>query len=200
MVRIGIGRSGTNRRSNGEAVPRIILRNASNCGLLAIPFFAALTFAIIFHVGVFVADIIPSRHASDDSDVDVLTDDLISWVKSNGAFIDDRISIRRVDPADPTSPRGIFADRGSFEKGEKLFSIPTELIYDGKPRTVKQNVGKRWKDDHHDCGTTYEIHDAMLSGATPYGRYLAAQPRRYVPGYFRRLHKLDDFSFKALCC
>jgi len=120
-----------------------------------------------------------------DSENDKLTDDLIEWLKSNGAFIDERFSVQHTDPSDPTSMRGLFAAHGPFEKGETLFSIPDNLIYDGQPRAVKKNADEIWRDDQDRyCGTAYEIHHAMQTGDTPYGRYLAHQPRRYVPGYW----------------
>eukprot|EP00527_Entomoneis_sp_CCMP2396_P005369 CAMPEP_0198137724 /NCGR_PEP_ID=MMETSP1443-20131203/1179_1 /TAXON_ID=186043 /ORGANISM="Entomoneis sp., Strain CCMP2396" /LENGTH=445 /DNA_ID=CAMNT_0043799245 /DNA_START=37 /DNA_END=1374 /DNA_ORIENTATION=+ len=123
--------------------------------------------------------------AMNNNSADQLIEDLISWLQSNGAFIDERISIRHVDPTDPTSIRGMFADHGSFDAGETMIIIPDALIYDGRVNEAKKNADKVWMDKKHgDCATTYEIHDAMLTGSTPYGRYLAHQPHRYVPGYF----------------
>ena len=80
---------------------------------------------------------------------DELTEDLIAWLRSNGAFIDARLSIRRVDGI-----RGIFAD-DAFEAKEIIFTIPLELIHDGVPRKIKNNGRQKWSDGHSDCGTTY---------------------------------------------
>ena len=161
----------------------------TNRGLIAIIILVAIFFVFALVV---LDQLLPiTRGATTSSDIiaavpDKLTDDLISWLLSNGAFIDERLSIRHVDPTDPTSVRGIFADHGPFLEDETLFTIPNDLIYDGKVREVKKNANKVWTDHHNDCGTTYEIHNAMLGGDgdTPYGRYLAHQPKRYIPGYW----------------
>ena len=50
---------------------------------------------------------------------DVLATDLADWLRTNGARIHDGLSIRRRDPADPTSPRGVFATR-AIDEGKVL--------------------------------------------------------------------------------
>mmetsp|Transcript_33632 Transcript_33632/g.61810 ORF Transcript_33632/g.61810 Transcript_33632/m.61810 type:complete len:346 (-) Transcript_33632:723-1760(-) len=217
MVRIGddSSRIGSNQSGSSKAKLLLLACNAKR-SLLAITILASLFFALHSddNTNTTVTSDLKFSHApasegSDDQTADdrrhaqasavssartsvsdsndTLINDLISWLLSNGAFIDTRLSIQHIDPTDPSSVRGIFAAHGSFEKDEILISIPHDLVYDSVPRPVKKNANKVWRDtdeDHGDCGTTYEIHDAMQTGNTPYGRYLAHQPRRYVPGYW----------------
>ena len=107
-----------------------------------------------------------------DDKTDEILADMIHWLRNNGAFIDEGIQLRRLDPGVPTSPRGVFASR-TFEKDDVLISIPWDLVV--KP------------EDGHEkgrCGTVQAIHDHMKDGSNPYGRYLASQPRRGLPGYW----------------
>lgn len=102
----------------------------------------------------------------------ILVDKIHDWLSNNGAFIDERIELRRLDPGVPTSPWGVFAT-GTFEKSEVLVSIPWDLVV--KPEDVHQK-GR--------CGTVQAVHDIMKDGSNPYGQYLASQPRRYLPGFW----------------
>mmetsp|Transcript_7548 Transcript_7548/g.16455 ORF Transcript_7548/g.16455 Transcript_7548/m.16455 type:complete len:483 (-) Transcript_7548:90-1538(-) len=193
MNMIGIGPSGSVSNNNGRAGPSLPASNGRRAAF-AMTFVVASLFAVASERSEEISApdpnatsniIAPSSETSDEP----IMDELISWMESEGAHIDGRISVRRVDPADPSSMRGIFADGGSFERGETLFVVPKRLIYDGEPSTAKRNAGKEyagkdWKDATGDCGTAREIIDAMATGSTPYGRYLARQPRRVVPGYW----------------
>ena len=81
---------------------------------------------------------------------DVLATDLADWLRTNGARIHDGLSIRRRDPADPTSPRGVFATR-AIDEGEVLCNIPWELLI--KPENKYDSDDEDDDDDGGLCDT-----------------------------------------------
>ena len=108
---------------------------------------------------------------------DALATDLVDWLRTNGARIHDGLSIRRRDPADPTSPRGIFATR-TIDEGEVLCNIPWDLLI--KP-------GDEYDGDGNGelCDTFVSTINAFDEEETnAYARYLLGQPRRYLPDFW----------------
>mmetsp|Transcript_5713 Transcript_5713/g.16923 ORF Transcript_5713/g.16923 Transcript_5713/m.16923 type:complete len:581 (-) Transcript_5713:69-1811(-) len=65
-----------------------------------------------------------SENAEDDGQ---LIQDLQQWVVDNGGIISDSIVLRRIDPNDPQSTRGMFAT-ADIQKGETILAIPVDLI------------------------------------------------------------------------
>jgi hypothetical protein len=54
---------------------------------------------------------------------------LIAWLKKEGGYFNSKLEMRRVDPSDPTSFFGMFAN-GSIPKEEMLLRIPTSMVLD----------------------------------------------------------------------
>ena len=54
---------------------------------------------------------------------DEIDDDIISWVRSMGGFISEKIEFRRRDRNDDTSPFGVFAS-DDFKALEHIMTIP----------------------------------------------------------------------------
>ena len=115
---------------------------------------------------------------------DVLITDMINWLRANGSFINDKLQIRRIDPDDPTSPRGIFALE-SLEEGETVCNIPWELMI-----TPSENLDSYLElpeSERLDCGTINAVIKEISkseSDMTPYGKYLLSQPRGYTLGFW----------------
>jgi len=103
-----------------------------------------------------------------------LDKELIHWLRSNGATINEKLQIRQVDPDDPTSPKGIFATE-NIEEGEVICEIPMHLMI--------HHEGELYKNSS-DCTTveaTYKAITAEEHMLTPYAKYLLQQPRNYIP-------------------
>ncbi|KAL9187646.1 hypothetical protein ACHAXT_006024 [Thalassiosira profunda] len=111
---------------------------------------------------------------------DVLSSQLIEWLRSNGAYINPKLSVARAAPADPSSPRGVFAT-AALDEGETVCKIPWSLVI-GPSAALSSKQQRR----DSDCGTIRAVKDAMAAGdaTTPYGRYLRAQPRNATPGFW----------------
>eukprot|EP00978_Attheya_sp_CCMP212_P017420 scaffold46377_cov39-Attheya_sp.AAC.1 len=56
--------------------------------------------------------------------------ELITWMRSKGAFVGPRMEVRLEDPQDPWSRYGVFATE-RIQRGEVLLSIPLELMIEG---------------------------------------------------------------------
>ena len=126
---------------------------------------------------------IPSNDSSDD----LLIGTMIDWLQANGAYINEKVAIRRMIVDDRSSPRGIFATH-DMKAGETVCNIPWELIV--KP-------SKQAYEEDNDCGTIESAIEAMIhDDITPYGKYLLAQPQRYTPGLWSALGR--DFLKKML--
>lgn len=115
---------------------------------------------------------------------DVLVSQLLRWLGDNGAYINEKATVRRAVPDDPSSTYGIFAT-GAMDAGETLCRIPWHLI-------LKPEGGEAWRASYSDCGTIDAVRRAMMVGgdeATPYGRYLLAQPAGYTAGFWSQAAK-----------
>lgn len=120
----------------------------------------------------------------DDIRPDFLTSDLIEWLRVNGAYINEKLVVKHVVPDDPSSPRGVFAT-DAMEAGETVCTIPSKLLIksseelmDGLPAEMSY------------CGTIKAVMEATSGDdMTPYGRYLAAQPKNYLPKFWPEADK-----------
>lgn len=118
-----------------------------------------------------------AKNGSDAQDDDVLITDMVDWLKSNGAYINDKLQVRRVNPDDPSSPRGLFALE-SLDAGEIICNIPWDLMITPIESTSAKDASKRL-----DCGTIKAVIEELgknESDMTPYAKYLQAQPRWYT--------------------
>jgi hypothetical protein len=107
---------------------------------------------------------------------DNLVPNLVNWLRANGAYINEKVTVSHVTPDDPSSPRGLFA-ANTIEPGETICAIPPELIL--KP-AKRPEEGEKLSSQ---CDTIKEVEKAMRDG-TPYGRYLLAQPKSHTPGFW----------------
>jgi len=116
----------------------------------------------------------------DDGDDDISTQ-LIHWLRANGAYINEKLTVRHVNPADVTSPRGVFALE-DMDAGELLCHIPHTLLLKPREDTYLDNLNKRIKLNNHndtndtddddveeldeseifDCGAIDAVYDAMM--------------------------------------
>ncbi len=139
-----------------------------------------LSFMVL--LGIFLPKTVATATAAADTQ-DVLISDLINWLRANGAFINDKIKIRHINPDDPSSPRGLFALK-PLEEGETVCNIPWELIISPSEKPVPQDE----RHEQLDCGTINavfeEIGKSDSDNMTPYGKYLLSQPRGYTLGFW----------------
>ena len=118
-----------------------------------------------------------AKNGSDAQDDDVLITDMVDWLKSNGAYINDKLQVRRVNPDDPSSPRGMFALE-SLDAGEIIYNIPWDLMITPIESNSAKGASKQL-----DCGTIKAVIEELgknESDMTPYAKYLQAQPRWYT--------------------
>ena len=96
---------------------------------------------------------------------DLLTSNLIAWMKTNGAFISDKIEIQRFQPPGVDYKiRGVFA-KEDLAKDEMILKVPWSLIVQPSPED----------DEYDDCSTMVNIFlDMKDDEGTPYG-YVCGQ-------------------------
>lgn len=122
--------------------------------------------------------VIAASFTTVDDDHDVLITNLLSWLRDNGAYINDAVVVRHVNQNDASTPRGLFATK-TIEEGETIATIPWNLIIKSKDKTGEPG----WSET--DCGIIDATIEAMSGdNITPYGHYLLAQPRGYTPGFW----------------
>ena len=130
----------------------------------------------IILVSLVVALALECNKSSSDDD---LVSKLLLWLRENGAYINEKVVVRRVVSEDPLSSRGIFAT-DDMAVGETVCRIPWSLIL--KPS--EEDLGTRGTD----CGTIEAVADAMIDGGkTPYGSYLLAQPKDYTAAFWSQV-------------
>ena len=120
-----------------------------------------------------------------NSDADLLTLNLIQWVRVNGGYVNDKIAFRNTKAGDVNSPRGVFALQ-DIDEGETLAVIPWDLIIKSPERAAGEFKG-RLSDD--DCGVMKATLNAMTASEddmTPYAKYLLSQPQNYTVGFWTR--------------
>ena len=113
-----------------------------------------------------------AKNGSDAQDDDVLITDMVDWLKSNGAYINDKLQVRRVNPDDPSSPRGLFALE-SLDAGEIICNIPWDLMITPIESNSAKDASKRL-----DCGTIKAVIEELgknESDMTPYAKYLQCE-------------------------
>ncbi len=116
-----------------------------------------------------------------EQDDNVLTVQLIDWLRDNGAYINDKLVIKQLDPS---LPRGIYAVE-DLEAGETICKIPWALIL--KPSA--EELAKRYEESS-DCGTIESVFRAITADndeMTPYGKYLLNQPRAYTAAFWSQV-------------
>uniref|UniRef100_A0A7S1Z9M3 SET domain-containing protein n=1 Tax=Trieres chinensis TaxID=1514140 RepID=A0A7S1Z9M3_TRICV len=128
------------------------------------------------------------------------TDELVSWIRSKGGHIDPRQEIRNVDPADPTSLRGIFATE-DIPEGELLLSLP----FDDTIITADADKGDRLDQ----CGSARALRREMALGReskfAPYVELLLGQrgttvgiPNAWTAGGIELLRKVTGENLPPL--
>lgn len=119
-----------------------------------------------------------AQECNNSSDDDLVSK-LLHWLRENGAYINEKVVVRRVVSEDPLSSRGIFAT-DAMAVGETVCRIPWNLIL--KPSEEDLGTGET------DCGTIEAVADAMSDGGkTPYGAYLLAQPKDYTAAFWSQV-------------
>jgi hypothetical protein len=107
-------------------------------------------------------------------DVEILITDLIEWLRVNGAYINEKVAVKRSVEGDSSSPLGLVAI-ADINADETICHIPPHLIL--------QPGGDSPRDT--DCGTIRATFE-MLNAAepNPYARYLLSQSPRYTPEFW----------------
>ena len=151
---------------------------------LTLTFFAAVVEGITSNVcSDFAADDNDDSSRSAEQDDDVLTAQLIDWLLDNGAYINDKLAIKQVDPS---VPRGIYAIE-DMEAGETVCKIPWALIL--KP-TAEEVANGSVREELSDCGTIEAVFHAITvdeDNMTPYGRYLLNRPKAYTAPFWSQV-------------
>mmetsp|Transcript_2483 Transcript_2483/g.3696 ORF Transcript_2483/g.3696 Transcript_2483/m.3696 type:complete len:401 (+) Transcript_2483:85-1287(+) len=127
-------------------------------------------------------------HSIDDSST--LVSELVNWVQSEEGFVNDKIQIRRVDPADPNSYFGVFAN-ADIDAHEVLMEIPQSCyieIFDvAKDEYVVQDSAEDSMAAYHSniCNLSHRLMEEMELGNgseyAPYIAYLKAQKPGQLP-------------------
>jgi hypothetical protein len=137
--------------------------------------------------------------ASRSAEQDALTAQLVDWLRDNGAYINEKLSIKQLDPS---LPRGIYA-MNNMEEGETVCKIPWSLIL--KPSA--EELAKEY-DNSTDCGTIESVYHAITverDEMTPYGRYLLNQPKAYTAAFLSQVSvksspKPEHYDTPICCC
>ena len=119
----------------------------------------------------------PDESGDPTTHQDILTSDLLRWLRANGAYINEKLEVRHLVPDDSSSPRGVFATE-PLDVGETVCMIPSKLVLYSRRELSDGEL-------YNHCGTIKAVIEAMSGGTiTPYGRYMAAQQKGYAPGYW----------------
>lgn len=130
-----------------------------------------------------------SCHYAEQDDDDVLTAQLIDWLRDNGAYINEKLAIKQLDPS---LPRGLYAME-DMEAGETVCKIPWALIL--KP-TAEELANGSVREELSDCGTIEAVFHAITvdeDNMTPYGRYLLNRPKAYTAPFWSQV------SYEQFC-
>eukprot|EP00978_Attheya_sp_CCMP212_P006077 scaffold13679_cov54-Attheya_sp.AAC.1 len=99
--------------------------------------------------------------------------ELIEWMRSEDAFINEKQEVRLVDPQDPRSGYGVFA-KERIKEGETLVSVPFNLaIHKGR---LQRKLPCETIDE-----LLEEMEDGDKSDFAPYVRYLKSIPEGELP-------------------
>ena len=111
---------------------------------------------------------------------DQYVQDMIDWVHTKGGFVNEKVEIRRSNPADDHSYYGMFAKK-NISKKEIILDIPHECVI-GLDNTRKN---KYYKDL---CSLArkllHEINLGPQSEYAPFVKYLADQPYGQLPATY----------------
>lgn len=110
---------------------------------------------------------------------------IISWIRLKGGSFSEKLEIRRVDPADPTSYWGMFAKENIAAK-EDLFNVPTDCyihIFDiAEDMNVEEDV-EAYRNNA--CKLAHKLKEEMKLGEksefAPYIEYLKTQRPGQLP-------------------
>lgn len=92
--------------------------------------------------------------SNDDGGDDDIATQLIHWLRTNGAYINEKLTVQHVNPADVSSPRGVFALE-DMDAGELLCHIPHTLLLKPSEDTYLDNLNKRIRlNNHNDTNDT----------------------------------------------
>ncbi|CAJ1948593.1 unnamed protein product [Cylindrotheca closterium] len=140
--------------------------------MLRLPLFNILLLLNILGHGAFGEESAFIRHSQE-------VHNLIQWLESAGGFLDSRVEIRRLDPEDPSSYFGVFAN-APIQENEILMRIPGEL----KIQIVDD--GNDWEYDEEVCELSWmlkaEFEKGDKSKFLPYINYLRTQVEGQIPG------------------
>jgi hypothetical protein len=116
--------------------------------------------------------------------------DIIYWVRSEGGFFNDKLEIRRADPADPTSYYGIFA-KETIQLNERIMTIESSSM-------MRHELGAWASDDEKGpfqvlCSVTHmllkELRLGVKSKYAPYINYLLEEEHGQIPATWSQAGK-----------
>ena len=138
-----------------------------------------IMFRLLFIAAILIVNTISTCRADDKNDKDdILSTNLIRWLRDNGAYINDKLVVKYNGVY-----RGIYATE-DMEVGEQLCSIPSNLMI--QPDIKKESTDEEDTIYPH-CNTIKEVMKAVSAdddNTNPYGEYLKAQPIGYLPTFW----------------
>jgi hypothetical protein len=107
--------------------------------------------------------------------------DIIYWVRSEGGFFNNKLEIRRADPADPTSYYGIFA-KETIQLNERIMTIESSSM-------MRHELGSYFDDKEESfqvlCGLTQRLLKELRLGVksmyAPYINYILGEEYGQIP-------------------
>ena len=120
-------------------------------------------------------------HNKNDKGDDILSTNLIAWLRDNGAYINDKLVVKYNGVY-----RGIYATQ-DMEVVQQLCSIPSKLMI--QPADKKELMDEEDTSIYPHCNTIKEVMKALGStddNTNPYDKYLKAQPIGYLPTFLTR--------------
>lgn len=106
---------------------------------------------------------------------DVLSNDIVDWLRKNGAYINPKVRVEHSVDNDVTSPLGLIAVE-DLKEGEMICQIPPHLVI----MPIEENV---W--DCDDCSTIWATYKLLRDEeSNPWARYLMSQKSRYTPEFW----------------
>lgn len=111
--------------------------------------------------------------------------EIVTWVRSKGGSFSEKLEMRRIDPADPTSYWGIFAKENIAAK-EDLFNVPKDCYIDVFDTAENMNVEEGMEPYLNNvCKLTHKLKEEMKLGEksdyAPYIAYLKTQQPGQLP-------------------
>jgi hypothetical protein len=137
--------------------------------------------------------LLASSSAAASSDVvssalDAHVQEIIGWVRNQGGIFNQKIDIRRADPADPSSYFGVFATENIYQ-GEELMIVPSSAMIWAPPPEYDPDDDD--DDEEFDeeyevlCELTHALMEELKLGEeskyAPFVSYLKGQERGQIP-------------------